>query len=295
MKAYPLVAAVCFAILFAVPGGVASIIFSDTFDIGAPPTRNDDPSDSLDLQFYENDKVTLSITADPVINSGNALSADNASDFGFIVASFPTHAIDDVNEALALSFDFRRFTVDTSGGGTPSMRVGLYNDTGTPVTNDGGNSTIPQSTDDIGYMISLGVDQSNAGVSREAAGGTGGILGGGTEPDVSIGIGSGPGFAGFNSTSQSYAVDLMFTGTASGVNIAVDVDGTNVIDVTDTAAPITIFNEIGFGIGTTGWSYDYRVDNVRLEFMVVPEPSTCALFTMMAITPLLALRSRRKF
>jgi hypothetical protein len=85
-----------------------AVIFDDTFDVGAPPTRGDDADDPLDLQWYKSTNTVLSVVDDaPGIGSGDALNLDNSLSFGKFGGNVETVLLDDLGDAATLSFDFR--------------------------------------------------------------------------------------------------------------------------------------------------------------------------------------------
>ncbi len=276
----------------------ADLIFHDTFDIGSPPTRFDDADDPNDLNWYRNNRINLGIGDDSAgIGSGNALDVSpNAADptFGAFAASFDTVPLNTIGDTATLSFDFRRTGMVT--GTSASFRFGLFNDGGTPITTDNGSNFLAFAGDDSGYTFILGVEQSGATAYREAADGAT-ILAGGL---YELGTDTVNPFSGFNDLAP-YEIALLLERVDDGINLQVLVNGITHINVTDigidpvTLLPdglfITDFNSVGFGIGSTGASYGYRLDNIRFEFNAVPEPSS--LLLVGSVAGALSIRRRR--
>lgn len=259
----------------------AATVFNDTFDVGDPPTRNDDAADPEDLQWYEDNDASLSVVDDAAgIGSANALNVDNNRFTGQLGASFATQLLSAVGDALTLSFDFRRLSSGTPSGSSPSFRFGLYDDGGSPLSGDS-TGALSNTADDNGYLVVLNVGpDSNAAVFRETAG-SNGILGGGFG-DNGLTVASTSDFPGF-STTDPHEILFTLTRLSDGVNVQVDVDGTTILEGIDIGTDpdtgtqeglfITEFDVIGFGIGSTNVQYDYRLDNIRLEFSAANTPT----------------------
>jgi hypothetical protein len=251
-----------------------AVVFDDTFDVGAPPTRVDDAADPLDVQWYRSNNAMLSVADDAAgIGSGNALNVDNSPSFGKFGGNFETVLLDDLGDAATLSFDFRRLTDGTPDGSGPSFRFGLYDNGGTALAGDSANNLLSNTTNDNGYRIGLSVGGSGAFATRETAE-SNGILGGPAGANhLELGAGSGAAFDGLND-ADPHEIVLTLTRVAAGVKIQVSVDGTIYVDVTDegidpdTNLPaglfISEFDVIGFGIGSNNVAFDYRLDNIRL-------------------------------
>jgi hypothetical protein len=251
------------------------VVFDDTFDVGAPPTRSDDAADPLDLQWYKLSSATLSVAGDAAgIGSGNALNVDNTSGFAKLGSNFELVLLDDLGDVATLSFDVRRLAAGTPMGTLPTFRFGLFDSGGSPLTADTATVILHNTHDDNGYHIQLNVGQSGATSLRETPE-QNGILGGPTAPNqLTLGTGSGAAFDGLNDTDP-HEIVLTLTRVANGISVRVGVDGTTVIDVTDegidpdTDLPaglfVTEFDVVGFGIGSSGVVFDYRLDNVRLD------------------------------
>jgi hypothetical protein len=249
------------------------VVFDDTFDVGAPPTRGDDAADPLDLQWYRSTTATLSVVDDAAgIGSSNALNVDNTSGFAKLGSNFELVLLDDLGDVATLSFDVRRLTAGTPTGTAPSFRFGLYDSGGTALTGDTPN-ILSNTANDNGYFIILNVGNSGAAAVRETPE-QNGILGGPTAANqLALGTGSGAAFDGLNE-ADPHQVVMTLTRVAAGVKIEATVDGTTVIDVfdagidPDTDLPaglfVTEFDVVGFGIGSSSVVFDYRLDNVRI-------------------------------
>lgn len=276
----------------------ATLLNNDTFDVGPSITVGDDAGDPSDFRFYSNGYTALGIADDSAgIGSGNAMNVDNFIAFGRASTNFNTVSLDQVGQGLALTFDVRRLTSTTPAGSAPSFRFGLYDGGGTPVvaTNLGGTSNA--TSDDNGYFIQLGVNSQGALALRETAE-SNGILGGPATPAaINFGNGTGADYDGLNDTAAHH-VELTLSRVSQGIQIRASVDGTVVVDVTDTGLNpntnqdeglfISQFDVLGFGIGSTGVIYDYRLDNINLT--LVPEPSSLAL---LGLSGLVLCRRRR--
>jgi hypothetical protein len=250
------------------------VVFDDTFDVGAPPTRNDDSADPLDLQWYRSTTATLSVVDDAAgIGSRNALNVDNTSGFAKLGSNFELVLLDGLGDMATLSFDVRRLTAGTPTGTTPSLRFGLYDSGGSALTGDTPN-ILSNTANDNGYFITLNVGNSGANAVRETAE-QNGILGGPTAANqLTLGTGSGAAFDGLND-ADPHEVVMTLTRVADGINVRVGLNGTTVIDVTDagidpdTNLPaglfVTEFDVVGFAIGSSSVVFDYRLDNIRLD------------------------------
>ena len=277
-------------VLFSQPLPADIVVFNDTFDIGSPPTRFDDAADPNDLGWWQNVSASLSVSDDSAgIGSGNSLLVTPNSSFptfGQLGANFNTVSLNEIGDSAFLNFDFRRLTAGSLAGTNPSLRFGLYNNGGTPIGGD--NNSFPNflsnTGDDDGYLFAFGVGQGGASAFREPADGEG-ILAGSN--NFLLGSDTVNPFGGFN-TADPYEVAFHLERIADGIRLQVLVDGITYIDVEDvgidpdTGLPaglfITEFNTIGFGIGSTGVSYSYRLDNIRFGFSAaIPEPSAAML------------------
>jgi hypothetical protein len=278
----------------------AQVLVDDTFDIGPTPTRGDDAADPLDLQFFRNGAATLQVVDDAAgIGTGNALEVTSNSDFAWIAANFASVELDDVGDALTLTFDFRRLSTGLPGGSSPDFRFGLYNSAGTAIAADQ-PLVIDNTADDNGYFASLGVGRESRIALRETAEANG-ILGGPAGDDflnLQASSGGGIAFPGFNDTA-SRSILMQLTRLDEGIGVLVQVDGETYIDVVDDGTDpdtnelaglfIEEFDVVGFGIGSTGVDdIDYRIDNVRIA---IPEPTTAGL---LGAAGLLGLLRRRR-
>lgn len=249
----------------------------DTFDVGSA-TRDNDANDPTDVQYYKEPSVTLSVVTSAAMGNGNAankaLNVDNISNFGKFAASFDRFTLDDVGEKAHFGFDYTRdaatSTATTSASG---LRFGLYDSGTKQITADGGIGGLTD--DDNGYLIQLGVGQSGANMSREigSEGAAGDGILGGSNSGAAIPGGVSNGFAGFDIGSV-YFIELLLTRVANGLNLQLLIDGNLIFDKTDTdARTVYSFDEFGFGIGSTGFVYDYRLDDINIDVMTIPTPA----------------------
>jgi hypothetical protein len=225
-------------------------------------------------------------------NAANkALSVDNTAPFGKFAASFERFTLDDLGEKAYFSFDYTRdaatSTAQTSASG---LRFGLYDSGTKQITADGGIGG--PTDDDNGYMIQLGVGQSGAFMNREigSEGAAGdGILGGGNS-GVAVPGGVSNGFAGFD-VGSVYFIEMLLTRVAGGLNLQLFIDGNLIFNKTDTdARTVYSFDEFGFGIGSTDYVYDYYLDNINLDVLMIPTPA--ALPAGLMLLGVVAMRRR---
>lgn len=259
---------VCFASL-----GNAQIGLNDSFDVGSPATRGNDAVDPLDAAWWSANSPTFSVVDDTGgINHNNALQV-NTSNGGngqqavgnqFGMVSLGTN----IGDRLSLSFAFR-FTKIVTGNGT-ALRFGLYSDNGTTVTGDGQK---PLTDNDRGYFGEFGFGTISAAAVMAESGGGGALLEGNDVVDKTTG--STP-FA----INDLLAHSALFTLTRdiNGVILDLTIDGASRATGGDSTLILTTFNELAFE--NRDKELDFLVDNVKLELVPVPEPSTMALFAL---------------
>ena len=255
----------------------AQIVLNDTFDVGSPATRGNDAADALDAAWWSAQNTPLLTIANDTggINQGNALQVDTSNggnDRQVFANQFGTASLGaNVGDSLKLSFGFR-FTLITSGSQT-AFRLGLYNDNGTTLTAD---NQKPQSNNDSGYLAAIGFGTFSAASVMDETGGPGGILGG---TDI----------ADRTTNSSPIAINDLLAHTASftvtrsasnPVHLELAIDGTSRASGEDSSLILTNFNELAFLNDSV--ELDYRLDNVKLERVPVPEPRTMALFALAA-------------
>ncbi|HEX7010477.1 MAG TPA: PEP-CTERM sorting domain-containing protein [Phycisphaeraceae bacterium] len=211
------------------------------------------------------------------------LTVDNGSDRERIAANFDTFQLDDEGDQLSLEFDLTLSNLSGTGG----FRLGLFHNGGTPITANSTGGVLQNTTDDAGYFIELGVGAAGAAAYRETPEANG-ILAG--PINVTLGVGGGAGFAGFNDTDP-HEVSLLLTRLANSIHLLVKIDGGTAIYVSDTAdGYVTEFNLVAFGMSGSA-VYDYELGNVRVNASPVPEPAS--LMLLLGLGGLGFLRRRR--
>lgn len=219
--------------------------------------------------------IVVAVADDPAgIGSGGALDVltSTTSTRPFIASFAPITLMED-GDSISMTFDVRvtESPIDGTDGGSLSgdgdrrFRFGLFNSQGTPVIEDTGDSSI--TNDDTGYLAQIDVGSAGGTTYTVLGDKADGILGG-----SSVGFGassSDPAYVLGNSTST-----LGLTLTRSGADVLVSIffDGVEAQSgVADFASDIDPFNlpytidSVAFG--TNGGSFDYRLDNVLVEFV----------------------------
>jgi hypothetical protein len=263
-------AIVCWA--FFSPSARAIISLNDTFDVGSPATRGNDPADSLDAAWWsaQNTPLLTIVSDTGGINHGNALQVDTsnggngrqvfANQFGNVSLGA------NVGDSLKLSFAFR-FTTIVTGDGT-TLLFGLYNDNGTTITAD---NQKPTSDDDAGYFAAIGFGTfSAASVMRETGSG-GALMSGNDIADTTTG--SSP--IAINDLLAHTATFTLTRSASDAVHLELTIDGVSRASGEDSPLILTTFNELAFL--NEAKELDYLVDNVKLEIIPVPEPGALAL------------------
>jgi len=315
----------CFAcalvcVLAATPARAETVLISDTFDVGAAPTRLDDGNDPLDAGwFVVGRKMTpastaLTVTTDPTgLNDGNCLLVDKyaaqAEKYGSrVCVNLPGYnasdetadnvVLDVTGEYLQLDFDVRIKTVDAAAGG--GFRFGLYSkdslDTTTadPVVDFTGTAT-SYLAEGNGYLVAMGVNGGGANkcsIVRE------------TENDSQILSGTAADQANFYSwnlhntyydlDTSPHSIRLRLTKTGAGVQTTLWIDNmtTPIVDEVDTnSGSLTSFDAAIIGNHPTSNSArNWLLDNVSVT-TAVPEPSVLALVAAV-VGALLVARTR---
>lgn len=237
--------------LFAVPGLVSgTLIVDDPFTDGGVS----DGADPLDTAWSSGSAGgTLSVVDDAAgIGTGNALQRGADSNFE-IVRGNAVATLAGVGTSISLNFDFR--VVNAPASVNNGFRLGVGN---------AGNAY-------VGAM--------NLGTSP-----------GGTifyNPNGSTGGAGQVGFAGQTGSNPAigdtlaHTASLSLVRTVSGIDASFSVDGTAPRTGSFASTQAGFFEDITriyIGFGST--NNDFRIDNVRLDNTVIPEPGSLALMLL---------------
>ena len=180
-----------------------------------------------------------------------------------------------------------RFISGVDGGTADNytFRDGLYNSQGITITSDGQRFDLESGTgNDFGYFarIPIGPNGAGARLSKE----TGVASGTSQDPlfgqDNSAGTGDDVTELGMTSTFatiadfESHFVVFSLERTASGVLTSIQLDGATPFTAEDTSSPFETFDE--FAMTNMRRTTEWRIDNVGIESIAIPEPYTLALF-----------------
>ena len=254
---------------------------NDPFTDGAR-TNGADP---LDIQWFGIRSSTLAVGNNAAIGSGNALNVTTSTSFSRIAGVFSSLTLL-AGETLRLSFDYA--LVSAPGTAPAGLRIGLFNNGGTPFTADTatGNGSIEQDDNGYGFSTNPGLDAADGTRIAEEAADPGNSILGGPAPGGFNFIGS----AGASVESGTTMHSALFTMTRNldgSLSMTASIDGGTAATATTGTSPFTYtFNEVGFGQGSFNGSYS--IDNVVID--VVPEPSAALLSVLGA----LALFRRRR-
>jgi len=247
----------------------------------------------------------------PGIGGGNSLNIRPNSSSGNrpVATTFsPTTLGAAVGDKLTASMDIRFISgvsiEDSEDSSNLSFRVGLYNSNGTPITADNQRFDLESGTgNDFGYFARIPVgDPANTGgtdarLSKEtgvASGSSEDPLFGqdnssGTGDDVTE-LGQTSSFAGTIADFEAHTIVLSLERTAAGVLTSIQVDGGLPFTAEDTLSPFETFDT--FAMTNMRITTEWRIDNVVVESVQIPEPTT-ALVLAAGTTSLLVRRGRR--
>ena len=252
---------------------------SDSFNDG---NRNDG-ADALDVKWIsvQTNTLTLTVTNDLVIGSGNALFLDTGSNDPCVIVGSATRAAflgAHVRDRVRLSLDLRLNTINMEASNM-KLRAGLYKRDDFDASADN-NAT--NTYNDSGYYFGMSV-YTNKGT--DIAGDTNGNdpLAGGTGYVALTTVSGASPFSGFNDTASKHTVMLEIVRRAEGVNGMVRlygyIDGV-LVSIRQHDTPFAqAFDEIAI---RAVWSssgnvnQDFTVDNVVLES--IPHISATLLY-----------------
>lgn len=243
-------------------------------------------SDNSGIAFYDRStNSVLSIAADAVIGSGNALRLDlsdnTVTNRGFTgVLGVGLISLATQGDYLDLKFDFR--FLSTPGSSNSGLTFGFYNSNGSVITADGAAAQ----DNDFGFRADFGTG-ANSSISIFKEQNTTSSAGGAGTGTDGLSVALEPGFTNvqINDTGK-HSARMLLTKSAAGLDILVQYDGATVATGTSTA-PYLVFDEILFSQGS---GTDFNIDNVDVSSNV-PEPSSVLLAA--GALSLLGLRRRR--
>ncbi len=246
----------------------------------------------------------------PGIGDGNSLNIRPNSSSGNrpVATTFsPTTLGAMVGDKISVSMDIRFISgvsvEDSEGSSNLSFRVGLYNSNGTPITADNQRFDLESGTgNDYGYFARIPVgDPANSNgnlvrLSKEtgvASGSSEDPLFGqdnssGTGDDV-VELGESASFADGISDFEPHTILFSLERTAAGVLTSIQVDGGTAFTAEDTLSPFETFDT--FAMTNMRITTEWRIDNVVIETVQVPEPASSVLLATAA--SVLARRRKR--
>lgn len=267
---------------------ITNTVFHDPFE----DASRADGADPADLNWWiANMNLALNVVPDNFAggSSANALNVDigTIDSFKRIYANFDSVSLGpNVGDQLLLSFDFRALT--TGWNNNNLFRFGLYNSNGTVTNADIAATGFSfAETNDFGYNVRVPFGPAAAGNLLKEPPGDNTL--GGTIAGVAITNAVGPAYS-INDTNKHTFV-LTLTRTGVGVDFTLLADGVTRNTGQDTNSPYTTFNIIYFGSGGAS-GFDYRLDNILLQQVTIPEPS--GLFLVLLGTAGLTWIARRR-
>lgn len=244
------------------------------------------------------DLTALSVVTDdgaPGIGGGNSLNVDPNSSSGNrpVVAPFASTTLGStVGDKITASMDIRFINqVDDTTGSNLTFRVGLYNSNGTPIAAEGQRYDLESGAgNDFGYFarVPIGPSGNTGGMDARLSKETGVASGtsedplfgqdnsSGTGDDVEeLGTTSSFAGAGLLADFESHTIVFSLERTAAGVLTSIQVDGAAAFTAEDTSSPFETFDQ--FAMTNMRLTTEWRIDNVVIENVAVPEPGSIAL------------------
>lgn len=305
-RCQPVVLSVLIAFVGLVGMSHATFIAQDNFSDGDRTTADNNVGNGggPGLVWYAlansgNATSALTIATDdgsPGIGGGNSLNIRPNSSSGDrpVVGTFaPVTLGPTVGDRIVASMDLRfRADVDAPGGTNLTFRVGLFNSNGTPITTDGQRFDLASGTgNDFGYFarIPIGNPANTGNTSARLSKETGVASGSSSDPlfgsDNSAGTGANVSELGqtssFPITISDFDPHKIIFGlerTAVGVLVSIQVDNLAPFTAEDTSSPYTTFDE--FAMTNMRLTTEWRVDNVVIESISIPEPASAALLVV---------------
>ncbi len=273
----PLIAALASLTFFAGPILADPIvIFNDTFADGG---RGGSPSATSIPWAAVNTVTSIGIVTDNTTPlSGNALSVvPSGTDFVFdgTYGIFNTSTAagsgvalgTDTGDRLVAQFDFRWTASNTITNGR-EVRFGLYNNSGSNSTADNNGAF----ANDTGYRFSLLQTGGTGSLLRETGGNA--TIGSGSDTTNVTSTTAGTAASAMGTTGHTFLYTLTRR-SDGGIDLSAAMDGTVFRTGTD-AANINSFHGIYIGTGRANTGA-FRIDNVSLSVVPIPEPASLAL------------------
>ncbi|MEM7755753.1 MAG: hypothetical protein AAF297_08980, partial [Planctomycetota bacterium] len=186
----------------------------------------------------------------------------------------PTELMD--GDSIRFSFDVRisETPIDPLAGDPPAgdndrrFRFGLYNQNGTPLPMaDNSDNTVVD--DDTGYVSQIDVGFASGNSYSMFGDKADGILGG-----SSVALGASDDNPDNFIANADRRVEMLLTRSGDTMNVALLLDGelrqTGMAAAADIVAENLPFTFEYAAFGTSGGAFDYRVDNVRVEYIPAP-------------------------
>jgi hypothetical protein len=258
--------------------GRAAIVVDDTFD-GTGATRADDAADPADLGFYA---FTPGASLQVVSEDGTGyLLASAPSNSLFGTAALPAVTLAHVGDRLT----FRCLVQAVVTGAPPQpmaeFRIGIYNSGGTASTDDSAASRAA-AADDKGCRLNLLDDPGlfySGTFGRDVSG----------ESMTDYEGGNYIGALRF-ADGQWHSVEIELLLNSVGVSARVLYDGDERVNNPFFNLGVNTFDNIQFGTGTA--PLDVRLDDVRVTFTPVPEPTGVAAVAGLGAAGLFGRRRR---
>jgi hypothetical protein len=255
---------------------------------------NDDFSDgdrtqtgATDTDWWKASSAKGAITApdERLLLSGSSLDwyQGIVGDFTATTLEDPTGNPTAVNK-IVLSFDLQ-FDKSHDGTDRTYLRFGLFNDRGTPTTED--QTTNGTAKNDYGFRVNLGTGASTSSIVREA-GSDGSELGTGGDGTTLGAVGSviSPPAGTFAPTNILHMVLTIERMDATTLAFGLSMNGDDLLNSAISDVPPTVdrdyftFNEVFVGRGTASNNAGFYLDNVVVETFGVPEPATAGLLLL---------------
>lgn len=305
-------------LLGGVTTGQAEVVGHDYFNDGDWTVA--DNTSGPGLTWYSLTNEDSSITAltivnddgSPGIGGGNSLNMRPNSSSGNrpVVATFtPTTLGANIGDKIVVSMNLRFISgvpiEDSEGSSNLSFRLGLFNSNGTSITADGQRFDLESGTgNDFGYFARIPIgDPLNPGGTEARLSKETGVASGtsedplfgqdnssGTGDDVSE-LGQTTSFLGTIADLELHSIVFSLERTIAGVLTSIQVDGGTPFTAEDTNSPFETFDE--FAMTNMRITTEWRIDDVLIENIAIPEPSNFALFGLAAGFVVLTRRRRR--